>query len=228
MEEKVIKTSNYDNVLNRAISSEKNQKFNLASAHYYTLLTQFKDSIPSNIINEIKISLLFNSFLIQSSSLKDNFLNYLITTENIEDIDSKFNSIIKKVTEKRIITKEDESNFYNESNKNIPSNIKDLINSDNTLLEKAIFEHNIYSLSLLYENIDFNLLSVFLDIKDTENIKSMVFKLIIEGKIKGKIDEEKNYIFFNKNTGLKNETDYYNSQIRNFCTKVLHFNDYYD
>lgn len=88
--------------------------------------------------------------------------------------------------------------------------------------EKAIFEHNLNSLSKIFCNISFNSLQNFMKIK-IEVILEYTLKMIIEGKIKATIDEERNFILFEKEPSLSLNFD---KQIQNFCLKALYLSDY--
>ena len=44
----------------------------------------------------------------------------------------------------------------------LPSTLSCFASAENNLFEKAMFEHNIYSISRVYENIDFTTLTKFL------------------------------------------------------------------
>lgn len=224
MSEVLNNISDYKNILNRALNAEKNYKFNLSSAHYYSILTQMKLDIDESTTNNIRYSLLFNSILIQPSGLKSNFLKYVISLEETNNFIIHYSTFIKKMLANKIIKNKDLEIFISKNEDNIPNNIKELINFNYNILEKSIFEHNIYCISLYYDNIDISLLGILIDNNDCNNIKSNLFKMIVEGKLEGKIDEHKNYIFFTN----KEDNDFYNKQIKNFCNKVLHFNEYYD
>ena len=98
-------------------------------------------------------------------------------------------------------------------------NIKNLLKQDETLIEKIVFEHNIYSISLLYENISLKILERLLDKKE-DVIGSLLFKMIIDGRIKGKIDEIEGFLIFNKDYN-----EIFDCQVKNFCSKVILLNE---
>ena len=83
--------------------------------------------------------------------------------------------------------------------------------------EKAIFEHNLYSLSLVFDNISFNSAEKFLKMK-IDIILNYTLKMIIYGNIKGKIDEKNKFILFEHNENdISSDFD---KQIVNFCLKA--------
>ena len=89
--------------------------------------------------------------------------------------------------------------------------------------EKAIFEHNLYSLSRVFDNISFNSAEKFLKM-DINNILNYTLKMIVDGNIKGFIDEKNEYILF-----YKEENDIssdFDKQILNFCLKAKKLGEY--
>ena len=204
----------FDSILQRAENSEKILKFTVSSTHYYTILSKIKDSIPENKFEGIKLSFIYNVFLLPSNQLKERMLNFILNGGVLEFSSSMLN-ILKKLYEKSIIYDEEASNFFSQA----PTNISNLLLNEAALIEKATFEHNIHSLSLIYENINITTLSKFLK-KSEETIKNLLFKMIIDGRIKGKIDENKNFLFF-----IKSDIQTFDVQIKNFCSKVQLLNE---
>ncbi len=90
------------------------------------------------------------------------------------------------------------------------------------MFEKAVFEHNLISLSKAYENINFETLAKFLKI-DITKILNFTFKMILEKKIKAKIDEINQIIFFDPE---QSNALFFDKQISNFCLNVLQLADY--
>lgn len=204
----------FDSILQRAENSEKILKFTVSSSHYYTILSKIKDSIPESKIEGIKLSFIYNVFLLPSNQLKDRMLNFILNGGTLEFSSSLLN-ILRKLYEKSIIYDDEASHFFSQA----PPNIANLILNEATLIEKATFEHNIHSLSHIYENINLTTLSKFVR-KSEESIKNLLFKMIIEGRIKGKIDENKNFLFF-----VKSDVQTFDVQIKNFCSKVQLLNE---
>lgn len=150
--------------------------------------------------------------------IKDKLLNYLFNSDlfvlsTIEII------LFSKFSQKDIIYDEDYKDFLSDSN--TYSSIREVIKSDENIVEKSIFEHNIYSIQLLFDNVSIDFLEKKLR-KTQENVLFLLFKLIVEGKVKAKIDEAKGMIFFIKSQVNYEDFDY---QIKNFCSKVLVLNE---
>lgn len=209
-EEPVI---DFNSMIARAENSERAYKFTISANHYYTLLTTLKDSVPADRLEDIKQSFIYNTFLFPSSLNKDKLVNFLLNS-NL-NFNSSILNIFKKLADKKIIYDDEATTLF----KSAPKKIQDLIAADTSMVEKSVFEHNIFSISLCFENISFPTLSNFLK-KNNDLIKSLLFRMIIEGKIKGKIDENENYFYF-----PKEETQTFDSQVKNFCSKVVYFND---
>jgi hypothetical protein len=209
----------YLSIKSRAESAERNKKFNISSNHLYSLLTKSKElSIPTDEIDLLKKSFKYNLFFLSSSLIKDKLLNYLFNSDlfvlsTIEII------LFSKFSQKDIIYDEDYKDFLSDSN--TYSSIREVIKSDENIVEKSIFEHNIYSIQLLFDNVSIDFLEKKLR-KTQENVLFLLFKLIVEGKVKAKIDEAKGMIFFIKSQVNYEDFDY---QIKNFCSKVLVLNE---
>jgi hypothetical protein len=59
----------------------------------------------------------------------------------------------------------------------LPTNLSSFATSVNNLFEKAMYEHNIYSISRVYENISFSTLTKFLKC-DIEKVMSIINRLL--------------------------------------------------
>jgi len=96
----------------------------------------------------------------------------------------------------QLITESDLKNFI----KIAPKNLQDVIPEN--LLEGIVFEHNLNSLSRIYENIGFDILTKFLKLS-IDKILNYAFKMILQSKISAKIDEINEVIYF-ETTGNNN------------------------
>ena len=86
----------------------------------------------------------------------------------------------------------------------------------NINITKALFEHNIYSLSRVFKNISFNSLEKFLKMK-MDDIMTLCVKMINQGSIKAKIDQNSKFLLFEQEQGIATDFD---EQIKNFCLKT--------
>jgi hypothetical protein len=206
--------TDFETIFFRAEASEKAFKFNISSNHYYTLLTKLKETIPKDVFENIKQAFKYNIFFLSPSSLKDKFLSYILNNDSFVLTTIEL-VIFKKFLNKEIIFDLEAKPFF----ENMTENIKILLKQEESLIEKTIFEHNIYSISLLYENISLRILEKLLDKKE-EVVGSLLFKMIIDGRIKGKIDEIEGFLIFNKDSN-----QVFDSQVKNFCSKVILLNE---
>jgi hypothetical protein len=103
-----------------------------------------------------------------------------------------------------------------------PPRLKSFITKENNIFERSIFEHNLLSLSQIYENISFTSLEKFLRY-DIDKILNLTFKMILENKINAKIDEVNKFIYFEPEPS---NSLIFDKQIQNFSLKVLHLADY--
>lgn len=92
-----------------------------------------------------------------------------------------------------------------------------------------MYEHNIFSISRVYENISFDTLTKFLrcDIDrvnvDDKQVINHTFKMILDKKINARIDEAEEYIYFISD---KENSSNFDKQIQNFCLKVMNLSTY--
>jgi len=112
-----------------------------------------------------------------------------------------------------------------ESNKfliNCPFNVNFTNEEKGKTLDKAIFEHNLISLSKIYDSISFYTLESFL-MCDINKILNYTFKMIIDNKIRAHIDEINEFIVFEAEPS---NSSMFDMQIQNFCLKVLQITEY--
>jgi len=204
----------FNSILIRAEGSEKALKFNISSNHFYTLLTKLKDNFDINALNEIKHRFKYNVFFLSAGTLKDKMLNFILNSEMFS-LDYKETIIMKKLLLREIIYDDEIVLFI----QNAPNIFKDFISSDESFVERYLFEHNIFSLSLLYDNISIRTIECLLNKKGGQ-LDSLLFKIINEGKVKAKIDENSGFLYFGKD-----QNEIYDSQVKNFCSKVVLLNE---
>ena len=81
---------------------------------------------------------------------------------------------------------------------------------------KCVFEHDLISLSKVFDNIKFDSAEKFLKMK-IDDILNYTFKMNIEKSINAAIDEKKKIIYFGKEPENMLGFD---KQIQNFCLKA--------
>ena len=92
----------------------------------------------------------------------------------------------------------------------------------NINITKALFEHNIYSLSRVFNNISFTSLEKFLKMK-MDDIIRLCITMINEGNFKPKIDDNSKFLLFEQEQGVSTDFD---EQIKNFCLKTKNLAEY--
>lgn len=108
------------------------------------------------LLKSLTINYVFNITLLSPGIQKERFLSTLLQNENINIFD--FRSILEKMFSYQFIYDED----LNKLLSFLPSSLSSFNSPENNLFEKAMYEHNIYSISRVYENIDFKTLTKFL------------------------------------------------------------------
>ncbi|KAJ3381339.1 COP9 signalosome complex subunit 4, partial [Lobulomyces angularis] len=79
--------------------------------------------------------------------------------------------------------------------KTLKEHQKATLSDNSTVLDRAVMEHNLLSLTQIYNNISFKELGTLLDIS-WEKAEDMASKMISEGRMKGSIDQLDQLIFF--------------------------------
>ena len=161
-------------------------------------------------LNEIETKFIFSTILLPENNQKERMLLFLIQNEQLNIF--KFKPLLEKFAKFQLVYIED----LNELLKICPKNYK------NINFEKALFEHNIFSLSKVFENISFDSAEKFFKMK-IDVILKYTLKMIVEGKIKASIDEKKRFINLEKENSISLNFD---KQIQNFCLKTKNLVEY--
>jgi len=213
MEEKERKkTLSLDEIIQRAQDSEINKNFSISSNYYFMIFSTHIDKIISlkDKFNEIVTKFIFSTILLPENNQKERMLLFLIQNDQLNIF--KFKPLLEKFANFQLIYMND----LNELLKIIPKNYK------NINFEKALFEHNLYSLSKVFENISFKSAEKFFKMK-IDDILNYTFKMIVEDKIKASIDEKKMFILLKKEKSINLNFD---KQIQNFCLKTKNLVEY--
>ena len=213
MEEKERKkTLSLEEIIQRAEDSEKNKNFLISANYYFMIFTTHFDKIVTlkDKLNEIQTKFIFSSILLPENNQKERMLLFLIQNEQLNIFN--FKPLLEKFAKFQLVYKED----LNELLKICPKNYK------NINFEQALFEHNIYSLSKVFENISFDSAEKFFKMK-IDVILKYTLKMIVEGKIKASIDEKKRFINLEKENSISLNFD---KQIQNFCLKTKNLVEY--
>ena len=141
---------------------------------------------------------------------QERLMNFLFQNDKLGVAD--FKPIFEKFFNYQIIYLEDLKALLT----NLPSTHK------NINITKALFEHNIYSLSRVFTNISFSSLEKFLKMK-MDDIMRLTISMINEGSIKAKIDDNSKFLLFEQEQGVSTDFD---EQIKNFCLKAKNLAEY--
>ncbi len=207
-----VVTFNFNCILERAESAIKAKKFIIAANHYYNILSKGVDVAEKEKLNEVGTCFYFTTFFLSAGPIKDKMINFALKNDFLV-ISQYLYQLLLDTSKGKLILEND----YKDINNYAPELIKNLLMTSSDLVRESFLEHNVNSLSNYYENISFSSLDKFLNLKNSEN---QIFKLIIEGKIRAKIDQTKEIIVF-----LKEETLPYNKMIQNFCSRLVSINE---
>ena len=85
-----------------------------------------------------------------------------------------------------------------------------------TILERAVIEHNMVAISQVYKSIYFAELGNLLGV-DTNRVEKVAAKMIMDGSIRGSMDEVEGVLDFDDNVAELINWDY---SIASFCTNL--------
>ena len=211
-EKKQKKELTLEELLKRAEASDASEKFVISSNYYYLALSRHSEAVSKdkNKFNEILYKFIFDTIMLINTVQKEKFLNFLIQNEKLGV--SNFQPIFEKFFNYQMVYKEDLKDLL----KFLPATHK------NINIDKALFEHNFYSLSRAFTNISFDSLEKFLKMKIDDILVSCI-TMISEGSIKAKIDDNLKFVNFFQEPSVSTDFD---EQIKNFCLKTKNLAEY--
>lgn len=208
-----IETSfNLSSFLERAENAFKTRKFIISINHYYNILSRGKSIISNDDdFKKILTCFAFNIIFLSASQQKEKFLNFALRNDSFLLISNDLMKILTDMSKRKLIFEKD-SNLT----ENAPEIVIEVTkNSD--LLQMSFLEHNIFSLSTVYTSISFDSLDKFLRISNAE---TLIFKLIIEERVRAKIDQKSKILLFVTDENLLQ----FDKQVKNFCNKLIAIN----
>jgi len=151
--------------------------------------------------------------LANAGPLRTRLLTTLYKDERVREgqIDKVYTIILEKMYMERVIRKDEVEEFT----KTLQPHHLAKMSDGNTVLDRAIIEHNILSVSKIYKNISFEEVGNLLGIS-SEQAETIVAKMIEEGRMQGSIDQIDNVIQF---SSVK-ELPLWNDRISNICFKI--------
>ena len=206
------KTLSIDELISRAKITETAEKFQISNNYYFILLSRHSDTLmkDQNLYTTIVNKFIHGIILLPVCSQKERLINYAIENDSLNIFEHK--ALLEKFLKYEIVYMDDIKGLMN----NCP---KEYAKFD---YERSIFQHNLFSLSRVFEAIKFDSLEKFLNMK-IDKILNYTVKLNIEGTIKANINESKKLITFIKEEDTSTRFD---KQIQHFCLKAKMLAEY--
>ena len=211
-EKKQKKEISLEELFQRAEAADSSEKYTISANYYFLILSRHLNTILKNKtkFNQVLYKFIFDTIMSNNVTQKERLMNFLFQNDKLGVKD--FKPIFEKFINYQIIYLDDLKDLL----KNLPSTHK------NINITKALFEHNIYSLSRVFLNISFDSLEKFLKMK-MEDIMRLCISMINEGSIKAKIDDNSKFLLFEEEKGVSTDFD---DQIKNFCLKTKNLAEY--
>ena len=205
-EKKQKKEISLEELFQRAEAADSSEKYAISANYYFLILSRHISTISSDKkkYNNVLFKFIFDTIMCTNVTQKERLMNFLYENDKLGVADYK--PIFEKFINYQIIYLEDLNNLM----KNLPATHKKID------ITKALFDHNIYALSRVFKNISFNSLEKFLKMK-MDDIMTLCVKMINEGSIKAKIDQNSKFLLFDQEQGVSTDFD---EQIKNFCLKT--------
>ena len=211
-EKKQKKEISLEELFQRAEAADTSEKYSISANYYFLILSRHLGTVSKDKTkyNQVLYKFIFSAIMSNNVTQKERLMNFLYQNDKLGVAD--FKPIFEKFINYQIIYLDDLKDLV----KHLPSTHK------NINITKALFEHNIYSLSRVFTNISFDSLEKFLKMK-MEDIMRLCIAMINEGTIKAKIDDNTKFLLFHQEQGVSTDFD---EQIKNFCLKTKNLAEY--
>ena len=211
-EKKQKKEISLEELFQRAEAADSSEKYSISANYYFLILSRHLSTISKNKqkYHEVLYKFIFDTIMSNNVTQQERLMNFLFQNDKLGVAD--FKPIFEKFFNYQIIYLDDLKALLT----NLPSTHK------NINITKALFEHNIYSLSRVFTNISFSSLEKFLKMK-MDDIMRLTISMINEGSIKAKIDDNSKFLLFEQEQGVSTDFD---KQIKNFCLKAKNLAEY--
>ena len=205
-EKKQKKEISLEELFERAEAGDASEKYSIAANYYFLILSRHLSTISSDKkrFNSVLYKFIFDAIMCTNVTQKERLMNFLYQNDKLSV--AEYKPIFEKFINYQILYLDDLKPLM----KNLPETHK------NINITNALFDHNIYSLSRVFKNISFNSLEKFLKMK-MDDIMNFCVKMINDGRIKAKIDQNSKFLLFEQEQGTSTEFD---EQIKNFCLKT--------
>ena len=211
-DKKKKKEISLEELFQRAEAADTSEKYSISANYYFLILSRHLSTISKNKqkYHEVLYKFIFDTIMSNNVTQQERLMNFLFQNDKLGVAD--FKPIFEKFFNYQIIYLDDLKALLT----NLPSTHK------NINITKALFEHNIYSLSRVFTNISFSSLEKFLKMK-MDDIMRLTISMINEGSIKAKIDDNSKFLLFEQEQGVSTDFD---EQIKNFCLKAKNLAEY--
>ena len=211
-EKKQKKEISLEELFQRAEAADTSEKYSISANYYFLILSRHLTTVSKDKskYHQVLYKFIFDTIMSNNVTQQERLMNFLYQNDKLGVAD--FKPIFEKFFNYQIIYLDDLKTLLN----NLPATHK------NINITKALFEHNIYSLSRVFNNISFTSLEKFLKMK-IDDITRLCITMINEGTIKAKIDDNSKFLMFEQEQGVSTDFD---EQIRNFCLKAKNLGEY--
>ena len=201
-EKKQKKELSLEELFQRAEAADSSEKYAISANYYFLILSRHLSTVSKD---KAKFKQVLYKFIFDSIMCNN-------VTQNDKLGVPEFKDIFEKFFNYQIIYLDDLKALM----KNLPDTHKKIN------ITKALFEHNIYSLSRVFSNISLSSLEKFLKMK-ADDIINLCIGMINEGTVKAKIDDNSKFLIFEQEHGVSTDFD---EQIKNFCLKTKNLAEY--
>ena len=211
-EKKQKKEISLEELFQRAEAADSSEKYSISANYYFLILSRHLSTVSKDKkkYNQVLYKFIFDAIMSNNVTQQERLMNFLYQNDKLGVADYK--PIFEKFFNYQIIYLDDLKVLMD----NLPTTHK------NINITKALFEHNIYSLSRVFNNISFTSLEKFLKMK-MDDIIRLCIAMINEGSIKAKIDDNSKFLLFEQEQGVSTDFD---EQIKNFCLKTKNLAEY--
>ena len=211
-EKKQKKEISLEELFQRAEAADSSEKYSISANYYFLILSRHLSVVSKDKskFNQVLYKFIFDTIMSNNVTQQERLMNFLYQNDKLGM--AEYKPIFEKFFNYQIIYLED----LNALKQKLPQTHK------NINITKALFEHNIYSLSRVFTNISFSSLEKFLKMK-IDDIMRLCIVMINEGTIKAKIDDNSKFLLFEQEQGVSTDFD---EQIKNFCLKTKNLAEY--
>ena len=150
-EKKQKKEISLEELFQRAEAADASEKYSISANYYFLILSRHLSTVSKDKskYNQVLYKFIFDAIMSNNVTQQERLMNFLFQNDKLGV--AEFKPIFEKIVNYQIIYLDD----LKELLKNLPATHK------NINITKALFEHNIYSLSRVFDNISFTSLEKF-------------------------------------------------------------------